>query len=99
MPNLSREVLRRRLSRGEVLGFCTAQPEIVVGIEAFATGHHWARQIAALGHEVKLPSPTYAKGYLKRGKIDAADSEAISEAVMRSNMYPVPTRLMGSRRR
>jgi len=83
-------VLRRKLSRGEVLGFFEAQPKVLVGIEACGTSHHWAREIAALGHEVKLLPPSYVKAYVKRGKTDAADSEAICEAVTRPNMHVVP---------
>src|SRR4051812_36340514 len=68
-------VLRRKLSRGDVLQFFKGQPKVLVGIEACGTGHYWAREIAALGHEVKLLPPTY----VKRGKTDAADAEAICE--------------------
>jgi transposase len=83
-------VLRRKLSRGDVLKFFEAQPRALVGIEACGTGHYWARAIAALGHEVKLLPPTYVKAYVKRGKTDAADAEAICEAVTRPNMHFVP---------
>jgi len=83
-------VLRRKLSRGEVLRFFEAQPRTLVGIEACGTGHHWAREIAALGHEVKLLPPTYVKPYVKRGKTDATDAEAICEAVTRPTMHFVP---------
>ena len=74
-------VLRRKLSRGEVLRFFEAQPKALVGIEACGTGHFWAREIAALGHEVKLLPPSYVKAYVKRGKTDAADAEAILTVV------------------
>jgi transposase len=83
-------VLRRKLSRSEVLRFFEAQPKALVGIEACGTGHHWAREITALGHEVKLLPPSYVKPYVKRGKTDAADAEAICEAVTRPNMHFVP---------
>jgi transposase len=83
-------VLRRKLSRGEVLRFFGVQPKTLVGIEACGTGHYWAREIAALGHEVKLLPPSYVKAYVKRGKTDAADAEAICEAVTRPNMHFVP---------
>jgi transposase len=85
-----RVVLRRKLSRGEVISFFRAQPRALVGIEACGTGHYWAREIAALGHEVRLLPPTYVKPYVKRGKTDAADAEAICEAVTRPNMHFVP---------
>jgi len=83
-------VLRRKLSRGDVLPFFKNQPKVLMGIEACGTGHYWAREIAALGHEVKLLPPTYVKPYVKRGKTDAADAEAICEAVTRPNMHFVP---------
>jgi transposase len=83
-------VLRRKLGRGDVLKFFEGQPKALVGIEACGTGHHWAREIAALGHEVRLLPPTYVKAYVKRGKTDAADAEAICEAVTRPNMHFVP---------
>lgn len=85
-------VLRRKLSRGEVLKFFEAQPKTLVGIEACGTGHYWAREIAARGHEVRLLPPTYVKAYVKRGKTDAADAEAICEAVTRPNMHVVPVK-------
>ena len=66
-----------------MLRFFEAQPKMLVGIEARGTGHYWAREIAALGHEVRLLPPTYVKPYVKRGKTDAADAEAICEAVTR----------------
>jgi transposase len=83
-------VLRRKLSRVEVVGFFRAQPKVLVGIEACGTGHYWAREITALGHEVKLLPPTYVKAHVKRGKTDAADAEAICEAVTRPTMHVVP---------
>ena len=83
-------VLRRKLSRGEVLCFFEAQPKALVGIEACGTGHYWAREITALGHKVKLLPPTYVKAYVKRGKTDAIDAEAICEAVTRPTMHFVP---------
>jgi transposase len=83
-------VLRRKLSRSKVLRFFEAQPKALVGIEACGTGHYWAREITALGHEVKLLPPTYVKAYVKRGKTDAADAEAICEAVTRPTMHFVP---------
>ena len=88
-------VLRRKLGRAEVLRFFGAQPKAPVGIEACGTGHHWAREIAALGHEVKLLPPTYVKAYVKRGKTDAANAEAICEAVTRPSMRFVPVKTPG----
>src|SRR5215469_3875566 len=83
-------VLRRRLRRSEVVKFFTMLPGCLVGIEACATAHHWARELSALGHEVRLIPPSYVKPYVRRGKTDAADAEAICEAVSRPSMRFVP---------
>jgi transposase len=83
-------VLRRKLQRGEVLTFFKGLPACLVGIEACATAHHWAREIQALGHDVRLMPPSCVKPYVKRGKTDAADAEAICEAVTRPTMRYVP---------
>ena len=64
----------------------------LVGIEACAASHHWSRQLQALGHMVRLMPPAYVKPYVKRQKNDAADAEAICEAVTRANMRFVPTK-------
>ena len=79
-------VFRRQLRRGQVLGFFRKQPPCLVGMEACATAHHWAREIGALGHEVRLMPPRYVKPYVKRNKNDMADAEAICEAVTRPTM-------------
>jgi transposase len=83
-------VLRRRLRRAEVVRFFSSLPPCLVGIEACSTAHHWARELTGLGHEVRLMPPTYVKPYVKRGKNDAADAEAICEAVTRPTMRFVP---------
>lgn len=83
-------VLRRRLGRSEVLDFFRALPPCLVGMEACGTAHHWARELQALGHQVRLIPAAYVKPYVKRGKTDAADAEAICEAVTRPNMHFVP---------
>jgi transposase len=87
-----RAVLRRRLGRAEVLDFFRALTPCLVGIEACGTAHHWAREIRALGHEVRLIPAAYVKPYVKRGKTDAADAEAICEAVTRPTMRFVPVK-------
>jgi transposase len=79
-------VIRRQLRRAQMLPFFKKQPPCLVGMEACATAHHWARQLIALGHEVKLMPPHYVKPYVKRGKNDAADAAAICEAVTRPTM-------------
>jgi len=85
-------VVRRRLRRSEVLAFFQSLPPCLVGMEACATAHHWARELAALGHTVKLMPPAYVKAYVKRNKNDAADAEAICEAVTRPSMRFVPVK-------
>jgi transposase len=79
-------VLRQRLTRGRVLKFFAKLPPCVIGIEACASSHYWARELLALGHDVKLMPAQYVKPYVKRGKNDAADAEAICEAVTRPTM-------------
>jgi transposase len=79
-------VARRQLRRRQVLAFFGNVPPCLVGMEACATAHHWAREIAKLGHEVRLMPARYVKAYVKRNKNDAADAEAICEAVTRPTM-------------
>ncbi|MGB3470363.1 MAG: IS110 family transposase [Erythrobacter sp.] len=79
-------VLQKRLTRGRLLPFFAKLPRCLIGIEACASSHHWARELIALGHEVKLMPAQYVKPYVKRSKNDAADAEAICEAVTRSTM-------------
>jgi transposase len=79
-------VMRKALRRVQVVRFFRALPPCLVGMEACATSHYWAREIAALGHEVRLMPPQYVKAYVKRNKSDAADAEAICEAVCRPSM-------------
>src|SRR5215208_2757490 len=74
-------VVRRRLSRGRILAFFEKLPRCLVGMEACNTSHYWARELIALGHDVRLMPAQYVKPYVKRGKNDAADAEAIYEAV------------------
>ena len=85
-------IIRRRLKRRHVLAFFQRLPPCVVGIEACATSHHWSRELKALGHAVRLMPPAYVKPYVKRQKNDAADAEAICEAVTRANMRFVETK-------
>jgi transposase len=85
-------VIRKKLRRSELLQFFTRLAPCVVGIEACATAHYWARELMALGHQVRLVPPSYVKAYVKRGKNDAADAEAICEAVTRPAMRFVPVK-------
>lgn len=79
-------VMRRRLSRSKLLSFFAALPRCLVGMETCASANHWARDLIALGHEVRLMPPQYVKPYVKRSKNDASDAEAICEAVTRPSM-------------
>ena len=85
-------VIRRQLKRRYVLAFFQKLPSCLVGIEACASSHHWSRELQALGHTVRLMPPAYVKPYVKRQKNDAADAEAICEAVTRANMRFVETK-------
>ena len=85
-------VVRRQLKRRQVLVFFEKLPPCLVGLEACASSHHWSRELQALGHTVRLMPPAYVKPYVKRQKNDAADAEAICEAVARANMRFVPTK-------
>lgn len=85
-------VVRRKLRREDVVAFFTSLPACLIGIEACATSHHWARVLTALGHEVRLMPASYVKPYVKRQKNDASDAEAICEAVTRPTMRFVPTK-------
>lgn len=83
-------VLIKKLHRKQMLPFFSKLPPCLIGVEACGTAHHWARTLGAMGHEVRLIPPAYVKGYVKRGKSDALDAEAICEAVQRPTMRFVP---------
>lgn len=83
-------VVRRKLRRDDVAPFFKSLSPCLIGLEACATGHHWARVLLALGHEVRLMPAAYVKPYVKRQKNDATDAEAICEAVTRPTMRFVP---------
>ncbi|MGY3413132.1 transposase [Bradyrhizobium sp. GM5.1] len=85
-------LVRRTLRRSQVLPFFRSLPACLVGMEACASAHHWAREIAALGHAVRMMPPAYVKPYVKRNKTDVADAEAICEAVTRPTMRFVPVK-------
>jgi transposase len=79
-------VVRKQLRRSHVIAFFKAVPPCLIGMEACATAHYWARELRKLGHEVRLMPAKDVKAYLKRNKNDAADAEAICEAVRRPTM-------------
>lgn len=85
-------VLRKTLARGEVLGFFANRPACLIGIEACAGSHYWARELIRLGHDVRLMAAQFVIPYRKSGKNDATDAEAICEAVGRPNMRFVPVK-------
>lgn len=87
-----RPVLRRQLTRREMIRYFEKLPPTIVALEACGASHHWARQLAAFGHDVKLIAPQLAKPYVKRGKNDAADAEALCEAASRPTMRFVPVK-------
>jgi transposase len=83
-------VVRRRLRRAQVGDFFAGLEPSLIGLEACGTAHFWARELRALGHEVRIMPPSYVKAYVRRGKNDAVDAEAICEAVTRPTMRFVP---------
>jgi transposase len=85
-------VIRRQLKRRHVLTFFRKLPRCLVGIEACASSHHWSRELQGIGHKVRLMPAAYVKPYVKRQKNDAADAEAICEAVTRTTMRFVETK-------
>jgi transposase len=87
-----RPVLKRKLARGKVQEFFATLPRCLVGLEACAAAHYWARELTKLGHEVRLMPPQYVRAYVKTNKHDAADAEACCEAVTRPGMRFVPVK-------
>ncbi|WDZ81705.1 IS110 family transposase (plasmid) [Ensifer adhaerens] len=85
-------VLRRTLRRSHLLDFFERTPPCLVGMEACASAHYWTREIGKLGHQVRIMPAFYVKAYVKRNKTDAADAEAICEAVTRPTMRFVPVK-------
>src|SRR5436190_338125 len=82
--------LTKKLRRSQMLPLFAKLPPCLIGMEACATAHHWARELETLGHDVRLMPASYVKAYVKRGKNDAADAAGICEAVTRPSMRFVP---------
>jgi len=80
-----REAFSKRIARAKLLGFLAGQPRCLVAMEACGSAHHWARELARMGHHVRLMPPAYVRPVVKRQKNDAADAEAICEAAQRPN--------------
>src|SRR3990170_2936975 len=85
-----KSVLKKQLKRAQMLPFFVNLTPCRIGMEACGSAHYWARKLQALGHTVQLIAPQYVKPFVKRNKNDAADAEAICEAMMRPNMPAVP---------
>lgn len=81
-----RKVFNKKIKRAKLLAFFETLPRCTVGMEACGSAHHWGRELRKLGHDVRLMPAVYVKPYVKRGKTDAADAEAICEAVRRPSM-------------
>ena len=81
-----RKVFNKKIKRAKLLAFFETLPRCIVGMEACGSAHHWGRVLRKGGHDVRLMSAAYVKPYVKRGKTDAADAEAICEAVQRPTM-------------
>jgi transposase len=88
--------VRKKLRRAQVAVFFANLPPCLVGLEACSSAHHWARKLQSLGHTVRLIAPQFVKPYVKTNKTDAADAEAICEAVGRPGMRFVPVKAIDS---
>ena len=95
----SEVVVKKALRRVQMRRFFEQLDPCLVGIEACGTSHYWARELTKLGHEVRLMSPAYVKPYVKRGKTDAGDAEAICEAVTRPRCVSSRSSRPSSKRR
>ena len=91
-------VLRKQIKRDQLAAFMVNLPPCVVGMEACGSAHHWGRKFQDFGHTVRLMSPQFVKPYVKSNKNDAADAEAICEAVTRPNMRFVPIKSVEQQR-
>ncbi|GEO17934.1 IS110 family transposase [Microvirga aerophila] len=89
-----RPLIRKRLRRAQVQAFFEALPPCLVGMEARASAHHWARELSKLGHRIRLVPPQYARPFVQTNKNDTADAEAICEAIQRPTMHFAPAKSM-----
>ncbi len=94
MDRFEQVVKRKQLRRAQLLNYFRKLPPCLIGMEACGGAHYWARELVKLGHEVRLIAPQYVKPYVKSGKNDANDAEAICEAVGRPNMRFVAIKMI-----
>jgi transposase len=87
-----RPILRKRLSRKQVMEFFAKLPATKIGMEACGASHYWARELSKFGHEVKLMAPQLVKPYVARNKNDGRDAEGLCEAMSRPSMRFVPVK-------
>lgn len=87
-----KRLCNKQLKRSQIASFFANIPPCLIGMEACASSHYWASTLMLLGHTVKLMAPQFVKPYVKTNKHDAADAEAICEAVTRPNMRFVPVK-------
>lgn len=92
VDQFGKAALRKQLRRTQLIEYFTRLQPCLIGMEACAGAHYWARRLQALGHQVRLMAPQFVKPYVKTNKNDAADAEAICEAVTRPNMRFVPVK-------
>ena len=92
MDKHGKVLLRKTLTRKKLLPFIAQQPLSLIGMEACSGAHHWARKFKELGHQVGIIAPKFIQPYLKKGKNDNNDAEAICEAVSRPNIWFVPVK-------
>jgi transposase len=95
VDRMEQVLVRRQLRRSQMLDYFSKLTPCLIGMEACGSAHYWARELSKLGHEVRLMAPQFVKPYVKSGKNDANDAEAICEAVSRSNMRFVAIKTIG----
>ena len=92
---LGKVIVKKQLKRDQLAAYLVNLPPCLIGMEACGGAHHWARKLMGFGHTVRLMAPQFVKPYVKTNKNDAADAEAICEAVARPNMRFVPIKDVG----
>ena len=98
VDEFGKTVVKKQLRRDQVSEYFVNLPACLIGMEACGSAHYWARKLQGFGHTVKLMAPQFVKPYIKTNKNDAADAQAICEAVARPNMRLFRSRTLSSRR-